>query len=226
MRSPRSDGRETRQKILEAASEVFAEVGYTEGTVSRIREAAGVNQAAVSYHFGGKEDLYREVWEYTAALAEEFHPLEHPEPGAPAEERLRFFLSSHIKRILDEGAAGRFSRILVFEIHDPQPFLAEALMEGWKRKNRAFETILRDFLGEGVTPEEMEMCRLAVLAPCMGLGMHRMRQRLHPLPHRAPPRFDPDALADHLFRFARAGLLDLKDKIAGRGAASTVEGIR
>jgi len=51
----------TRERILEAALDLFGERGLTGATVRDIAARARVNVAAISYHFGGKEELYRAV---------------------------------------------------------------------------------------------------------------------------------------------------------------------
>src|SRR5690606_34163100 len=51
----------TRDQILAAAAELFAERGFHGTTAREIAQRAGVNLAAAHYHFGSKEDLYLEV---------------------------------------------------------------------------------------------------------------------------------------------------------------------
>ncbi len=51
----------TRERILDAALDLFGERGLTGTTVRDIARRAAVNVAAISYHFGGKEELYRAV---------------------------------------------------------------------------------------------------------------------------------------------------------------------
>ena len=53
----------TRERILDAALDLFGERGPTGVTVRDIASRAKVNVAAISYHFGGKEELYRAVAE-------------------------------------------------------------------------------------------------------------------------------------------------------------------
>jgi AcrR family transcriptional regulator len=51
----------TRRRVLDAALDLFGERGLTGVTVRDIAARAKVNVAAISYHFGGKEELYRAV---------------------------------------------------------------------------------------------------------------------------------------------------------------------
>ncbi len=50
---------ESRDQLLRAAKKVFAAQGMDGATVKEIAEAAGMNISLVSYHFGGKEGLFR-----------------------------------------------------------------------------------------------------------------------------------------------------------------------
>lgn len=51
----------TREQILEAAWELFGTRGFENVSVRDVTNAAGVNLASVSYHFGGKEGLIQET---------------------------------------------------------------------------------------------------------------------------------------------------------------------
>jgi len=48
---------DTRAKILDTAERLFGEEGYKVASLRSITAAAGVNLAAIHYHFGSKEDL-------------------------------------------------------------------------------------------------------------------------------------------------------------------------
>ena len=48
---------ETQQKILDTAERLFGEQGYSATSLRQIIAEAGVNLAAIHYHFGSKEDL-------------------------------------------------------------------------------------------------------------------------------------------------------------------------
>ncbi len=54
---------DSREALLQAAKRVFAAKGFEGATVKDLADEAGVNVSLVSYHFGGKENLYRECME-------------------------------------------------------------------------------------------------------------------------------------------------------------------
>lgn len=97
----------SRERILAAATHLFAEHGYDATSTRSIGEAVGLNIATVAYHVGGKADLYREVMRrvhlaqrevVTKALAE----LEGA-GAAPAETRtaLLNFVDAYLDFCLD-----------------------------------------------------------------------------------------------------------------------------
>jgi AcrR family transcriptional regulator len=63
---PRSE--ETRRRLIAAGLELFARHGFDAVTTRQLAEAARVNQAAIPYHFGGKQGVYLAVAEHLAAV--------------------------------------------------------------------------------------------------------------------------------------------------------------
>ncbi|MFG2821150.1 TetR/AcrR family transcriptional regulator [Kitasatospora sp. NPDC048365] len=61
MSQHRSAADASRERIITAATTLFAEHGYDGTTTRTIAAAAGLNIATVAYHVGNKADLYREV---------------------------------------------------------------------------------------------------------------------------------------------------------------------
>ncbi len=59
---------ETRQRILEAATQVFAENGYAGATTRAIASLAGVNEVTLFRHFGSKKNLFQGMIERNSAL--------------------------------------------------------------------------------------------------------------------------------------------------------------
>jgi AcrR family transcriptional regulator len=60
---PRLSAAERRQRILDAATEVFAEHGYSAASVGEIAARAGVVASVIYDHFGSKRDLHVELLE-------------------------------------------------------------------------------------------------------------------------------------------------------------------
>lgn len=67
---PRSSA--TRQRLLDAAAQLIAEVGWGRVTTRAVAERAGLPHGAVSYHFRGKQELLTEA---AVATVEAMFPL-------------------------------------------------------------------------------------------------------------------------------------------------------
>ena len=66
-RSPKQDrSRATRQRLLEAAIECLAELGWQGSTVAVVAERAGVSRGAAQHHFPTREDLFTSAVEYVS----------------------------------------------------------------------------------------------------------------------------------------------------------------
>ncbi|MFO1378854.1 MAG: CerR family C-terminal domain-containing protein [Chitinivorax sp.] len=71
---PRAE--DTRKRLIEAGIGLFGQYGYDAVTTRQLAETAGVNQAAIPYHFGGKEGVYRAVaGQLASASAERMQPV-------------------------------------------------------------------------------------------------------------------------------------------------------
>ena len=103
---------ETRDKLMIAAGEVFAEVGYQAATTREICARAGANIAAVNYHFGDKLGLYTEMLK-DAVLQGENRMVDSTSTAKTPEEALRQFISRDVSE--DER---RGSSSLVRKGHD------------------------------------------------------------------------------------------------------------
>lgn len=57
-------GAHTRRRLLEAAIELFAQLGYERASTRTIARRAGVSLPALQYYFGGKEGLHRACAQY------------------------------------------------------------------------------------------------------------------------------------------------------------------
>jgi hypothetical protein len=55
--------KDTKEKILDVANELFAEKGFAATSIREIAKLADVNLSAVNYHFTNKETLYAQVFQ-------------------------------------------------------------------------------------------------------------------------------------------------------------------
>jgi AcrR family transcriptional regulator len=89
--------RQTRERVLAAAANVFARRGYHRATVDEIASEAGFTIGALYSNFAGKEELFlaladRQVEERVAEVGAIAEAAEGDAPGADAAEQLRAFL--------------------------------------------------------------------------------------------------------------------------------------
>ncbi|MEU2510731.1 TetR/AcrR family transcriptional regulator [Streptomyces syringium] len=81
-------GRAVPQRLLAAATRLFADQGYDRTSVQEIVEAAGVTKGALYHYFGSKDDLLHEVYARVLRLQQErLDALAGSD--APVERRLR-----------------------------------------------------------------------------------------------------------------------------------------
>src|SRR6201997_5749410 len=90
----------TRDKILSPAGEVFAEQGFDGATIRAITERAGVNVAAVNYHFRDKAELYGRVVLDACSARAAYHEAMAEAADSP-EERVRRLLYRFLGYLLD-----------------------------------------------------------------------------------------------------------------------------
>ncbi|HEY8564845.1 MAG TPA: CerR family C-terminal domain-containing protein [Beijerinckiaceae bacterium] len=114
----------TRQALVTAATAVFAEKGFEAGSVREIAQRAKANPAAISYHFGGKEDLYREVLRAAFRAFEAQAQLTEAEIDAlNRREALRRYLAWQLQPLVKRDQFSRIVRLFAWENVSPTPVL-------------------------------------------------------------------------------------------------------
>jgi AcrR family transcriptional regulator len=110
----------TRQALLDHATDVFAENGFDRAPVREITRRASVNQAAINYHFGGKEALYQEVLRLAVAALSDASLLDEETIGrVPRDEAVRLFIRQQVTPLLKHNDIGRYLRIFNWETLAP-----------------------------------------------------------------------------------------------------------
>jgi AcrR family transcriptional regulator len=120
----------TRERILKASERLFAERGYDATSVRAIVGKAHVNQAAINYHFTGKEGLYREVLRAAfRALTE--HQLGHAEEAKAMsrEQALGEFVRRQLRPLTARDGLSRHMQIFNWETVRPTAVFRKLLRE-------------------------------------------------------------------------------------------------
>jgi len=120
----------TRERILKSAERLFAERGYDATSIRAIVAKARVNQAAINYHFAGKDGLYREVLRTSfRALTE--HQVAHAEESKKLsrEAALLEFVRGQLRPLTARDGLSRHLRIFNWETVRPTPVFRKLLSE-------------------------------------------------------------------------------------------------
>jgi AcrR family transcriptional regulator len=120
----------TRDRILKAAERLFAERGYDGTSIRAIVAKARVNQAAINYHFDGKDGLYREVLRAAfRALTEQ--QLAHAEEtkAMSREEALGEFVRRQLWPLAARDELSRHLRIFNWETVRPTAVFRKLMSE-------------------------------------------------------------------------------------------------
>jgi AcrR family transcriptional regulator len=196
----------TRQQLLEAAGQVFAEHGYRAATVREICLRAGANVASIHYHFGDKEKLYLEVLRYAQQLDTEHNPgLAKADQMAKPEEQLKGFVRSMLVKLLSPGSHAWDGKLLAREMIEPSVGMDVVIDERIRPLHKHIREILRFFLGPHATDDELRQHEFSIVSQCV--FYHHCREVVS----RLYPRFKPNApeierLVDHITAFSVAAL--------------------
>lgn len=137
----------TRAALIKAATAVFAEVGYDGGSVRLITQKAMANQAAVNYHFGGKDGLYREVLIAATRAFEENAFLDAEELDALSpQDALRRYLHQFLLPLVKRDRVSRYLRIFAWESVRPSETFSAFIAQSPPRIFRLAERVVRRFL--------------------------------------------------------------------------------
>jgi AcrR family transcriptional regulator len=158
----------TYDRLLEAAGEVFAEVGYHEATVRSICQRAQANIAAIHYHFGDKERLYTAVLQFGARkVLERFPPDRGLGPSSTPEERLFAYVRSFISRFLDPAGPDWYGKLCAREMMEPTQALDALVRDIIRPLAERLHVIVRDLSQHSLAEEQVRLCSMSVIGQCL-----------------------------------------------------------
>jgi TetR/AcrR family transcriptional regulator, regulator of cefoperazone and chloramphenicol sensitivity len=167
-RPQRSDGEESRRRLLHTALRLFAEKGFERTSTREIAAVAGANISAISYYFGDKAGLYRAVF---------FEPLGSPKddialfdnPAYSLREALTGLFTGFLEPLKHGEGVRQCVRLHFREMVEPTGLWAEEIDGGIKPYHAALVAVLcRQF---GLKRADDDVHRLAFSIVALGVHM-------------------------------------------------------
>jgi TetR/AcrR family transcriptional regulator len=204
-RSRRRDAAATRQALLAAGTELFAERGYDGVPVAAIATRAGVNKAMINYHFGGKRKLYVAI--VSATFGEIVAGIERlAESERPAPEVLRELVA-----LVGDVATRRhphFCTMMLREVVAGGKHLESEVMDKPVRILEAVQTIVARGVRQGdFRPVDPLLTHLSLVGSLVFFfATRRFRERIlaKRRPGMTPP--DPESYVKHTQELLTHGL--------------------
>ncbi len=197
----------TRDRLFNTAASLFAKAGYQDTSTREIAEAAGVNIAAINYHFGGKENLYKEVVraKVRARSAERIAILHAAavKKCARLEDVISGFVTAHLKEMLKKEQCDLDIPFFFREISNPGPGFSIIVEEMIHPTQKAFhEIISRNY--PNMSREDINLC----LSSLMGQLVHfvRAKEVIQVILGREYNAEMIDEISKHVVKFTMAGL--------------------
>lgn len=173
----------SRERILEAATELFAARGYAGAGVDRLAERSGIAKTAIYYHFGNKEGLLAAVLERASTEWIEAIQQAARQAGDPV-GRLERALAGMRAMLEERPWILKLFQILTLEVADEKPEIRATLQGIVRRARQAITDGMRESLGVDVPGAEAVAGMMLAMLDGIALGM----------------QIDPDAVAlDQVF---------------------------
>ncbi|HUB90125.1 MAG TPA: TetR/AcrR family transcriptional regulator [Dyella sp.] len=195
----------TKERILTAAEALFAQRGFEGASLRQLTAAAGVNLAAVNYHFGSKDHLVEQVFKRRLDQLNARRLAALKQISGLPETTLEDVLAAFIRPALDlshDGGGGLFMRVLARAFAEHDDDLRKFLSENYGHVMRQFTAEFARLL-PNLSKEELywriDLVTGALTHAMSGFGIIQRKNDVSEVIHR-------EQTAEHLIRFAVAGL--------------------
>ena len=196
----------TKDRILGAAEELFAQHGFLGTSLRQVTSRADVNIAAVNYHFGSKENLINEVFrrrmdEMSRQRLSQLEQASKDRPGE-LEAVLAAFVEPALAVARDRQGGAAFIRVIARAYAEKNDGLRQFLSEQYGHVLREFARAIAQCV-PGLEKEELYW-RLDFLSGALtyamsDFGLIKRPVGVSEVAHRK-------RAADELIRFAAAGI--------------------
>ena len=212
---------DTRAKLLDAAAEIFADVGYHRATIREICARAGVNGALVNYHFGDKLELYAQTLERLVSVARIDAVRAALNQKAPPETILREAIRARLRGVAAGDQSGWLFRIVAHEMTQPTPAMTRVVNSVLRPLYNQVYEIAGALIGLPAADEQTRLCAHSVMGQVIIYAFAGpVLARLWPDMQMTPENLD--RIGDHVTDFSLAylrparGIQQLAAKATGR----------
>ena len=154
-----------KERLIEAAGEIFAEKGFRAATIREITCLAGANVAAVNYYFRDKEELYAAALRH--AIQASVRQDVAIDESLPAEEQLHLFILERLKHLLDPARPKWHGQLMAREMSSPTRSLDLLVRELIRPRIEIFGRIVSAIAGRGLPERRLAMLLLSVIGQCV-----------------------------------------------------------
>lgn len=215
---------DTRNRVLEAAGRVFADRGFEAATIRSICDLAGANIAAVNYYFNDKKSLYLAACIEAQCVRQDAVPMPQWPPGTPPAERLRGFIHTFLRRLLEDERPAWHRQLMLREMATPTEACGKVVEDYIRPMAMILKSILIEMLPAGTTEDEAFTVGFSIVAQCLFYHLHEpIASRL--MGEAAYRQLTIDRLTDHISRFSLAAI-GYAEPLSKPANASVAEDIR
>lgn len=163
---------DTRERLIHAATQLFAQKGFDGASVKELAQAAGVNVSLVSYHFGGKENLYRTCLEQFGQQRLEVaqRVLQPPQTLDELRFRLKMFLEEIFTAHVEKACV---AQIIHRECEMDLPIAQEVFQKTFLRVWNTVVCFFESGQKSGVLRKDLDP--MIIAAQVMGGALHISR---------------------------------------------------
>jgi AcrR family transcriptional regulator len=209
MANLKTKSEKTRNRLLTAASRIFAEKGFQESTIAEICEQAETNIASVNYHFRDKETLYLESWRFAFNRELNLYPPDGDFlTNASAEQRLAGRIKSMINSVADDKS---YSFMIIHkEMAQPTRLLTDILDKEINPQRLKLLGLLKECLGQAASEQQIQYCHASIMGQCFHLLRLKHIQSVRPNLSHPSDLSDINAFAEHVVQFSLAGIQSIR----------------
>jgi AcrR family transcriptional regulator len=205
----------TRDRIIEAAGEIFAEKGFDATTVRDICQRAEANVAAVNYYFGDKQRLYVEAVVRAHRWRMERARLPEWTADTPPEQKLADFVATFIRRIRTGPENTWHTRLIMREMMNPREACVELVQSSIRPQFEILQRILRELLPREKSEEKLHLTAFSIVGQCLFYHFADPVVR-NLVTGEEYADYDVEKLTDHIARFS-LGALETAARRAAEG---------